>query len=277
MKKYCNLIIVSLLLSSLSYAQVGVGTEMPSAGLDVVSKGNTNATKALEINNSANTEMVTVLDNGNMGIGNVAPTRKLDINNGTTAGAIKIVDGTQGAGRVLTSDANGVGTWSPTPATSLYFLSSNIYAGTTEPSDFTGTVNPVAGASVPNTTAARFLVNPSSAVLNLGPSTTYTTGSTGLSYRIPVSGMYRITLYVDSGYPATGTPGSNGGRIDVTAYRGTVIYKYNRDFVTSNNAGTMINIWQLEAGDVVVPISVGIPAPGTSQFVETTFTVERVN
>ncbi|MEG0927226.1 hypothetical protein [Chryseobacterium sp.] len=34
-----------------------------------------------------------------------------EINNGTGNGAIKIVDGTQGAGKVLTSNADGVGTW----------------------------------------------------------------------------------------------------------------------------------------------------------------------
>ncbi|WJS96517.1 hypothetical protein NYQ10_08645 [Flavobacterium johnsoniae] len=36
---------------------------------------------------------------------------KLQINNGTTNGALQIVDGTQGEGRILTSDANGVATW----------------------------------------------------------------------------------------------------------------------------------------------------------------------
>ncbi|WJS96516.1 hypothetical protein NYQ10_08640 [Flavobacterium johnsoniae] len=36
---------------------------------------------------------------------------KLQINNGTTNGALQIVDGTQGAGKILTSDANGVAKW----------------------------------------------------------------------------------------------------------------------------------------------------------------------
>ena len=49
--------------------------------------------------------------NNRVGIGTTAPATKLDINNGTTAGAIKIVDGTQGANKVLMSDANGVGAW----------------------------------------------------------------------------------------------------------------------------------------------------------------------
>lgn len=36
---------------------------------------------------------------------------KLQINNGTTAGAIQIKDGTEGAGKILTSDTNGVASW----------------------------------------------------------------------------------------------------------------------------------------------------------------------
>lgn len=47
--------------------------------------------------------------NGNVGIG-VIPNSKLHIAN-PTAGALQIQDGTEGAGRVLTSDVNGVGTW----------------------------------------------------------------------------------------------------------------------------------------------------------------------
>lgn len=269
MKKNYKLMMVSLLFGALTYAQVGVGTATPSAGLDIVSQGNTNATKALEVNNAINTEMVTVLDNGNVGIGNTTPATKLDINNGTTAGAIKIVDGTQGAGRVLTSDANGVGTWSPTPVTSLYFLSSNAYNGSSAPSDFTGMTNPITGVSV-GSSSTRYLVN-TTGVLNLGPATTYTTGSTGLSYKIPVTGMYRITLYVDSGYA--------NSRITVSTYNGdgTNLLRYNIDSVNANSSTVMINIWQLQAGDVVIPYSNGTPVPNNGQLVETTFTVERVN
>jgi len=43
---------------------------------------------------------------GNVGIGTSNPTSKLHVN-----GSIKITDGTQGAGKVLTSDAAGKGTW----------------------------------------------------------------------------------------------------------------------------------------------------------------------
>jgi hypothetical protein len=48
---------------------------------------------------------------GNMGVGTSAPVARLDV-----AGTIKIVDGSQGAGKVLTSDENGLASW-VTPVT----------------------------------------------------------------------------------------------------------------------------------------------------------------
>ena len=49
---------------------------------------------------------LTVLENGNVGIGNNNPDAKLRVN-----GSVKIVDGTQGSSKVLTSDANGLASW----------------------------------------------------------------------------------------------------------------------------------------------------------------------
>ena len=49
------------------------------------------------------------VDSGNVGIGTVSPAAKLEVQ-----GNIKIVDGTQGANRVLTSDADGLASWKPT-------------------------------------------------------------------------------------------------------------------------------------------------------------------
>jgi hypothetical protein len=48
-----------------------------------------------------------ILTNGYVGIGTISPAAALDIN-----GQIKIQGGTPGAGKVLTSDANGLATWS---------------------------------------------------------------------------------------------------------------------------------------------------------------------
>jgi len=106
---------ISLIYSLFLFAQngnVGINTPSPSATLDIVSKDNTYATKALEINNSSTTEMVTVLNNGNVGINNTNPSVKLHVSN-TTSPAVRIVDGTQSNGYVLTSDTNGNASWKP--------------------------------------------------------------------------------------------------------------------------------------------------------------------
>jgi|GEM_PF-4342029 len=80
-----------------------------------------------------------LLVNGNVGIGTTAPTAKLDVQ-----GAVRIVDGTQGTGKLLRSDANGNASWitvaGNTPAvtaifpgttTSNWTSMSPIYTGTT--------------------------------------------------------------------------------------------------------------------------------------------------
>lgn len=48
----------------------------------------------------------TTTSRGNVGIGTISPIAKLDI-----IGNIKITDGTEGTGKILTSDANGLGSW----------------------------------------------------------------------------------------------------------------------------------------------------------------------
>lgn len=66
---------------------------------------------------------LTIKSSGNIGIGTTNPTSKLQIESGTS-GALKIVDGTQGTDKVLTSDASGVATWKALPAAPA---SANIY------------------------------------------------------------------------------------------------------------------------------------------------------
>lgn len=56
------------------------------------------------------TERMTVTAAGNIGVGTTAPTTKLHVSSAGSP-AVRIVDGTQGDGRVFTSDANGNGSW----------------------------------------------------------------------------------------------------------------------------------------------------------------------
>ncbi|MDD4900931.1 MAG: hypothetical protein PHS62_02340 [Patescibacteria group bacterium] len=58
-------------------------------------------------------DAMTVLKNGNVGIGIVNPGAKLEV-----AGQVKITGGTPGAGKVLTSDANGLAVWQALTASS---------------------------------------------------------------------------------------------------------------------------------------------------------------
>lgn len=110
MKK--NVILLIVLFASIRmFSQVGINTSTPSATLDIVSKGSTNDTKALEINNSDAKELLTVLDNGNVGINVTAPTAKLHTDGGIRYENLPVIS--TGISP-LAIDANGyVGTYVP--------------------------------------------------------------------------------------------------------------------------------------------------------------------
>jgi hypothetical protein len=59
-----------------------------------------------------------VTGTGNIGVGTMTPAAKLDV-----VGTVKIADGTQAAGRVLTSDAAGLASWAApaVPAAPFYY------------------------------------------------------------------------------------------------------------------------------------------------------------
>jgi hypothetical protein len=79
---------------------------------DIVRITQTGTGNALVVEDSSNPDLTPfVIDaSGNIGAGTASPSTKLHVFS-TTSGAVRIVDGTQQNGYVLTSDANGIATW----------------------------------------------------------------------------------------------------------------------------------------------------------------------
>ena len=139
MKNITTAIIAFLICTSITAQNIGIGTTTPNYPLTLRTTNpaqpfglvQTNGTdsaglwvnsvygwlgsitnKPFHIGANNQPGQLTVWPNGNVGLGTVAmPTTKLEIN-----GKIKITDGNQGAGKVLTSDASGEAKWE-TPAT----------------------------------------------------------------------------------------------------------------------------------------------------------------
>ncbi|MCW3162410.1 hypothetical protein [Chryseobacterium oryctis] len=73
-----KILICFILVYGKAFGQVGINTDSPSALLDVISKTSSPTTKALEINNSTDLEMMKLHDNGNVGI-NIGTSNATDL------------------------------------------------------------------------------------------------------------------------------------------------------------------------------------------------------
>lgn len=112
--KAIMLVLISMVIMSenISAQNVGVNTLTPRAALEVKGVGNTTASKTMRIVNSSGVEILTMLDNGRLGLGQVAPAVRLDLRGtlpnpvvgiGTTSknaasvggGAIRYMEGTK--------------------------------------------------------------------------------------------------------------------------------------------------------------------------------------
>ncbi len=97
---------------------IAIGTNANASGENSIAIGDNTSASALNatalghnaIATQANTVILGDVNQTNVGIGTSTPSEKLEVN-----GSIKITDGTQGAGKVLTSDANGKASWVAPP------------------------------------------------------------------------------------------------------------------------------------------------------------------
>lgn len=102
MKK--TILLVTVLFSTFYYSQVGINTSNPQGQFTIDAARDNPATGTPSAAQQLND--FTVTSAGNVGIGTNAPTNKVHIN-----GDFRLTDGTQANGKILVSDANGVGTW----------------------------------------------------------------------------------------------------------------------------------------------------------------------
>lgn len=95
-------------MSGMLSAQVGINLENPRGILHVDGKKDNPKTGIPSIEQQLNDVLIS--EDGNVGIGLNNPSTKLDIFS-EKKGALKIKDGTEGAGKILTSDNNGLAMW----------------------------------------------------------------------------------------------------------------------------------------------------------------------
>lgn len=87
-------------------AQVGINTENPLALFHVDAQGDTGGSGTVAFSDD-----VVITTSGNMGIGTLSPSNKLEIISDSPNKGFSLRDTNQGLGKILTSDANGNGTW----------------------------------------------------------------------------------------------------------------------------------------------------------------------
>jgi hypothetical protein len=121
----------------------------------------------------------TVLANGRVGVNETAPTSTLHVN-----GNVRIVDGTEGQGKILTSDAVGNAAWAPGPPKIA----------------FNAGMNPVTNQSVPGGVVT---------VVEFGPGNNYFNDGGGYStanfqFTPPSPGVYHLSTYLS----IQGSPGA---------------------------------------------------------------------
>lgn len=204
------LLSISILFSAFLSAQIGIYTSNPLQTLHI--DGSKNNPSSGTPSAAQQTDDFVVTSLGNIGMGTINPTTKLEINNGSTIGAIKIVDGTQGNNKVLMSDAAGVGSWSGIAGSWFGLLSGGSANGTAVQINFPNSALIGQGGSA--NTATNTIMVPSKGLYEITVS--------GWTNESPVSGSYLTTWVIRKNgtdilrphYPSSGGYGTQTSTTD---------------------------------------------------------------
>ncbi len=99
--------------SDFGYWGLGCDPDLSTVRLNIKGPGSSTSTWSMSVRNQSDVYSLVIKDDGNIGIGTISPTTKLHINATASGAGFRLVDTTEGAGKVLTSDVNGVATWQP--------------------------------------------------------------------------------------------------------------------------------------------------------------------
>jgi hypothetical protein len=158
---------------------IGINTENPQGVLhiDGASTPATTNPSAGPVSAVQASDDVMIDASGRIGIGLQAPGAKVDMLSPTPGGALRIQDGTQGEGKFLFSDANGVGSWASLATGSWYAA---LYD------------SPLLGYS--SAYAVRELNNYAGSFIS--PSGGGATDAAAGSITLPFTGKYRLTISI---------------------------------------------------------------------------------
>ena len=179
-----------------------------------------------------------VLVNGNVGIGTTVPASMLDIN-----GQIKIQGGTPGAGKVLTSDANGLASWSTAAVGSITGVTAGTGltgGGASESVTLNADVGTTANKLVQLDASAKLPAVDGSALTNVNPAS--------LSSSVSVSkGGTGLTAGTSGGIPYFSATGTMAASAALTA-NGVVLGGGAGEAPTSTTAGTANTVLRVPSG-----------------------------